>query len=206
MKLAELIKQKKQVEAGLKEKVRFGGRFMSYRPTTEPEMYGGPGYWKKGGRRTLVQVRHLTHRRMLLRQQIARTLAEHHDVVLVLAEMTAARVRIQVIRELWQVVESDLNERKGYTAEVAFIPNSLRAHRIAEETKADKDMWNRLFLAQPNSLGHPRPVSWPNIRRQNLVSTLKMQRVKRLLRAALARLEALELRLDALCGLYESEE
>ena len=204
MKLAELIKQKNQVEVSLKEKVRFGGQFMTYKQTDQPEIFGGPGYWKKGGRRTLVQVRQLTHRRMLLRQQIARTLAVHPDVVFLLAEITAARVRIKVLRALWEVVESDLNNRKGSTAEVAFIPNSLRAHRIAKETKADKDIWDLLFLGQLT--GHPRPVSWPNIRRQNLASTLEMQRVKRLLRAALAQLEALELRLDGLCGLYDSEE
>lgn len=204
MKLAELITRKNQVEVSLKEKVQSGGRFMRYQPTDEPEIFGSPSYWKKGGRRSLVQVRQLTHHRMLLRQQIARTLAVHPDVVFLLAEITAARVRIKVLRELWKVVASSGHYWEGRTAEVAFLQNSHRAHRIAEEKRIDKDLLNRLILGQPT--GHPRPGSWPNIRRQNLASTLEMQRVKRLLRAALAQLEALELRLDGLCGLYDSEE
>ncbi|WP_424950292.1 hypothetical protein [Deinococcus sp.] len=176
---------------------------MKYQPTDQPKIFGGPSYWKKGGRRTLVQVRQLAHRRMLLRQQIARTLAVHPDVVSLLAEMTAARVRIKVLRELWQVVASSRHHWEGHTAEVAFLQNSHRAHRIAEEKNAD-NVWDRLFLGQPTD--QSIPVSWPNIRRQNLASTLEMQRVKRLLRAALAQLETLELRLDRLCGLYDSEE
>lgn len=195
MKLTELLQQVASTKQELQTQLSWTQAYTASVVRRDQAPVQSARRPKQAARREVAKIRRLILKRMQLRQQLARTLAAHPDVVALLAERQVARLRVRILLELQDRLATRM-PMDGRSAEVSLLPGSWRQGRQQRRAYSQEHgvrmAFERFFDPALPPVPRPPGTAWPNLIRQGFEPALDVDVLSERLKAARKGLAGLE--------------